>query len=379
MTQRRCLLMSTFNMDLRPWSGVLWEFFDVIARIESAEVVAPRNRFLDEHGHYAPVSQRIRFEAKLQRAFHRHVPQMEAASIRESYDLALYACHFIHEIDELARIKGWRRSASKAAIFLLEGWPSTFATRARSLAKLDLFDHVFVLNGSSIPDLARYTSTPISQLSTATDMVRTTPAPGHPDRVVDFCCIGRNSPAIHEQLLKLSDQKGMFYHYDVWRNQNVGLGWDAVRRWNADLIKRSRYVLVWDPAHPDARRVEADGAQVLSTRYFEGAAGGAVLLGSAPDCSEYHAAFDWPDALVPVEGDALRVIAELERDSVRVARIRADNIRHSLLRHDWVHRWREVLATFGLSPTRQHVAREDKLAVLAGKISDNAARLGHAS
>jgi hypothetical protein len=368
-TGRRCLVMGTFNMDVRAWSGVPWEFADVISRIEEVDLVAPPDRFYDKDNPNAAPPLAARIDAKLRRIARRHVPRMPVTRLTQDYDLAFYICHFIYEIEELAQIRDWRGRSQKAALFLLEGWPATFAQQARTLALLDRFDHVFVLNGSSIGPLSRYTSTPISQLSTATDVLRTTPVPDHPARVVDLCCIGRNDPEVHAALLELSRERGLFYHYDVWKNQNVAAGWEQVRRWNADLIRRSRFYLVWDPAHRNARRDHAGDMQALSTRYFEGTAGGAILLGSAPDCPEYHAAFDWPDAVIPLAGDPAGVLDALTADPVRCARLRAENIRQSLLRHDWAHRWRQVLHSFDLAPTPAHREREDKLVRLAGMMT----------
>ena len=362
---RQCLLMGTFNMDPRAWSGVLWEFADVISQIENTDIIAPSDRFFDPS---TRLPFRDRMDARFRHKLDMYVARMPKVTLDRDYDLAVYTCQFLHQLKELPQFRFWRDRARKAAVFLLEAWPDTFAQEAQTLAKLDQFDHVFVLNGSSIPELARYTSAPISQLSTATDVLRMTPVPDHPRRVVDLCCIGRNNPTIHAELLALAREKGLFYHYDVWKNQTVGAGWEDVRRFNADLIRRSRYYLVWDPAHKNARNQHAGTAQVLTTRYFEGMAGGAVVLGSAPDCPEYHAAFDWPDAVIPLEHNAARVIASLDDDPARIARVRAQNISQSLRRHDWAHRWRQILATFELRPTADHLARETKLEELAQSI-----------
>ncbi len=362
MSQRRCLIIATFNMDLRAWSGVHWELANAISQFETADIVAPSNRFYNSDNPAARPPLRQRIIPIVRRKLGLPVPKMVSTDVDGDYDLAFYICQFPQELAELNQIRHWRRRAERAAVFILEGWPAVFEAQARNLALLDQFDHVFVLNGSSIPHLARYTSTPISQLSTATDVMLTTPVPDSPPRVVDICCIGRNDPEAHAKLLTFSRDRGLFYLYDVWKNQQVNFGWEAVRRLNADVIRRSRYYVVWDPAHANARRLNAGGGQVLSTRYFEGAAGGAVLVGSAPDCPEYRAAFNWSDALVPLGDDPASVIAALDSDPQRVERIRTNNIRESLLRHDWAHRWREVLGALDLAPTPQHVAREEELA-----------------
>jgi hypothetical protein len=368
MNQRHCLLMATFNMDVRAWSGVIWEFADVISRIESADIVAPGNRFFDKDNPSATPPLRERLDAKLRRMTGRHVARMPVVTLERDYDLAIYICQFIHEVEELVQIRDWRSRAKKAVIYLLETWPATFPKEAHTLAKLDMFDHVFVLNGSSIRELERYTSTPISQLSTATDVMRTTPVPDYPRRVVDLCCIGRNNPEVHSELLALARRQGMFYHYDVWKNQNVGESWEAVRQWNAELIRRSKYYLVWDPGHRTAGNRHACNMQVLSTRYFEGAAGGAVLIGSAPDCPEFRAAFNWPDAVITLGDDPVSAVRMLEEDPARVSCIRIQNITHSLRRHDWAHRWRQVLHVLGLAPTTKHITREKALEARALKV-----------
>jgi hypothetical protein len=368
--------MGTFNMDARPWSGVLWEFADVIAAVETADVLAPPDRFHDPDNPAARPPLRDRIDARLRQSLGLAVPRMPVTPVTGDYDIAIYICQFVYEIPEILRFHRWRGRVRHAAIYLLESWPSTFASQARALRALDAFDHVFVLNGSAVPALSRWTSTPVSQLSTATDQLRATPVPLHPARVVDLCCIGRNDPQVHDRLLRLARDRGWFYLHDVWRNQNVRAGWDRVRNHNAEIYRRCRYALVWDPAHGRARRPQAEGGdQVLTTRYFEAAAGGAVILGSAPDCPEYHAAFDWPDAVIPLSGDAGPLIRALDRDPARLARIRADNLRQSLLRHDWTHRWAQVLQTFHLAPTPAHDARRARLDALAALVPELAPEL----
>lgn len=61
---------------------------------------------------------------------------MPKTPLDRDYDLALYTCQFLHEIEELPQIRFWRARARKAAVFLLEAWPDTFAQEAHTLAKL---------------------------------------------------------------------------------------------------------------------------------------------------------------------------------------------------------------------------------------------------
>lgn len=155
---------------------------------------------------------------------------------------------------------------------------------------------------------------------------------------------------------------GLFYHHDIWKRSWTE-DWPAVRRQNAEMIKRSKYFLVWAPAAYHQKWRDGRGQDhALSTRYFEGAAGGAVILGSRPVCPEFDAAFDWPDAVIPLTDDPRSVLAALDRDPLRVFRARHANVTQSLRRHDWAHRWASILATLGLPKTRAH---SDRLTALS--------------
>ncbi|MCE6960741.1 glycosyltransferase [Cereibacter sphaeroides] len=374
MSSRSTLIVSTYNMDARPWSGSIWEWCNVVSQIESATVVAPFDRLYRPGAGPRKLSLGTRAELKMRALRGQYVPRMEPATLEQDYDLTLYTCQFVYEIEELDQIRRWRERSGVAAIYLMESWSSTFEANKDRLRLLDRFDHVFVLNGSSREQLARYTSAPITQLSSATDTLLTAPVPRQPPRGVDVCCLGRRDEEVHRRLLELLDPRGLLYIYDVWKAQEVrDGGWASVRRFNADLIRRSRYYLAWDPGDPSAVRELAGGDRVLSTRYFEGAAGGAVVLGSAPDCPEYHSAFDWPDALIPLDRDIGDIIAELDADPARVERIRRANVTNSLRRHDWAHRWKRVLDTLGLPATPAHEQRLQRLAALAAQVERPAA------
>ncbi|EGJ19552.1 hypothetical protein RSWS8N_15369 [Cereibacter sphaeroides WS8N] len=368
MTLRRTLLVSTHNMDARPWSGVLWEWANVVSRLEGGRVIAPQDRLYRPGAGAVSLPLRDRLELKYRKLRGHYIPRMEPMTLDLDYDLTLYTCQFVYEIEEIDQIRQWRDRSGIAAIFLLESWSSTFEQWKDKLRLLDRFDHVFVLNGSSKEALARYTSAPITQLSTATDTMLTAPFPHLPKRGIDVTVIGRRDASVHERLLDLSAERDLVYVYDVWKGQEMRDGWAPVRRYNADLIRHSHCFLAWDPGDPSAVRELAGGDRALSTRYFEGAAGGALVLGSAPDCPEYHQAFDWPDALIPLDRDIGEVLAELEDNPARVERARRSNIAQSLRRHDWAHRWKRVLDTLGLEVTPEHERRLQQLNEMAAHV-----------
>jgi hypothetical protein len=139
----------------------------------------------------------------------------------------------------------------------------------------------------------------------------------------------------------------------------------------ANLLRRSRYYIA------NRSRVNEPeftmGRDEISSRFYEGAAAGTVMLGEPPRTPLFEAQFDWPDALITFPFDSpeiARLLAELDADPERLSRVQCNNVRNSALRHDWVHRIREVFEVLGLPPTAGMLAREERLRALAGLAAD---------
>jgi hypothetical protein len=106
----------------------------------------------------------------------------------------------------------------------------------------------------------------------------------------------------------------------------------------------------------------------IGNRYFEGAAAGAVMIGQAADCEAFRELFPWPDAVVEMQpngSDALDVVADLDSNPARVCAINRRNAAESLLRHDWIHRWKKIFQLSGIEPSPGMTAREEHLKSLA--------------
>jgi hypothetical protein len=118
------------------------------------------------------------------------------------------------------------------------------------------------------------------------------------------------------------------------------------------------------------------GEQVLPSRLFEGAAGGAVILGTAPQCPEFRECFDWPDAVIEVDPDSsdlATVIEQLDAQPRRMERVRQTNAVRCLQQHDWVYRWERILSAAGIDPLPQLKHRKSQLSELAATIMSAAA------
>ena len=186
--------------------------------------------------------------------------------------------------------------------------------------------------------------------------------------MIDVYSIGRRSEGIHRALLEAGARKDIFYISDTFPEIAEMEPYDhrQHRDFIANLAKRSRYFLV-APGKVNAPG-ETLGQSELGHRYFEGASAGAVMLGQVPESLAFADLFPWPDAVVPIRpdgADTMQTIASLNAEPERLAAISRKNAVEALLRHDWVHRWKQVLSCAGLPPTPEMSARELRLRELA--------------
>jgi hypothetical protein len=375
VARRRVLVVSNYNTLKYPFSGLAYELCSIVAQCEGGDLLAPEAAlpFKDGPSSNAFLWRELvrRGETRLRQVAGRPAaPIMQPAAVEREYDLMFYVCQFMSGLAELEQIAGWRERCRLKVAFVIESWSTLMERNRTNLRLLDAFDHVFVLNRASLVNLRRYTSAPCSFLPTASDALRFRPPVPAAERTIDVYSMGRRAPRTHELLCVMADRNEIFYVYDAWGNGAV-LNWQESRALTRAYIQRCRYFIAYAPdiGNP-LMKEQSGGEQSLATRYFEGAAGGSVMLGSAPACPEFDELFDWPDALIPIstEPEDMRgILAELDAQPSRLARIRTENVRQSLLRHDWAHRWSLVLDTLGLERSdalADRLARLDQAASL---------------
>lgn len=181
----------------------------------------------------------------------------------------------------------------------------------------------------------------------------------------------------HAALLRLARERRIFYYYDTVRASGES-GKQMTFRVNnasehrlllASLLQRSRYYLANRARVNEPEIIE--GREEISSRFYEGVAAGAVLLGEAPQSDEFRRQFDWQDAVIRLPFDSPdtgEILEALDADPQRIERIRRENVHHAALRHDWVYRLHTVFDTLGLRPTEAMLAREERLRALAAAV-----------
>jgi hypothetical protein len=298
-------------------------------------------------------------------------PGLVARRLEQDYDVFIVTCQTLKELMFVNAIKGWRERCRVSVCILDELFASEVKRSRNFLKLLSSFDYVITEFSSSAPGIADVTGRPCFALPHGVDTIRFSPWPTPPERSIDVHSIGRRRPESHEVLLGMAARGEAFYVYDVSADGSGARVTD--HRMHRDLVaniaKRSRCFMV-APAWWDVP-VEVRGHAPVASRYFEGAASGAVLLGQPQDTDEFREMFDWPDTVVPVRedgSDTARVLAELKSDPRRMDRISRRNAAEALRRHDWAYRWRELFERIKV-PTgpamRARIRRLEDLAALA--------------
>jgi hypothetical protein len=358
-TKPRVLIFSQRNIFRKaPFRCPHYEFEDVIARIDSAELLAPR----------ADPST-LRYFAAKKIGYHMPIvlnPGIPRVKPTAHYDLFLTICGDPSELLTVCTAIEWKERCAKSVCLIDEVWIKEIVNYKNYLRLLDRFDFVLLYYSQSVKPMSEWTGSKVVFLPPGVDAFLFSPHPDAPPRAIDVYSIGRRSELTHQKLLQMAED-GYFYVYDSITGEAIDTAQHRVLF--ANVAKRSRYFIV-NPGLID--RPDIRGHQIeIGNRYFEGAAAGAIMLGERPDTAEFPTLFDWPDALIHVPFNSTeidRVIKDLDTQPERQETLRRTSVAQVLLRHDWAHRWESILKLVELEPTPQLLQRKERLGSLADSI-----------
>ncbi len=360
--ESRVLLVSMRNLEFHVSRSSFYEFEDIICGFDAVDIIAPTShptvfKVTNKLANYAA---NILKSGKFITSLVNYKFQVD-----KEYDLFLFSCQSIRDILILNSIKGWREKCRYAVCWLDEVWAKDIDKLRFRLQLLNNFDHIFMNLSGSVNSVAEIVQRPCHFLPFGVDAIKFCPYPLKIDRCIDVYSIGRRSLLTHQALLELAQQKPFFYVYDTIDGLYM-LDYQEHRSLYTNLIQRSRYMMV------NKAKFYLDGQtnqqEEVGPRFFDGAAGGVVMLGVPPKCEAFTNNFDWQDAVISIPFDCTNIgdiIADLNAQSERIEKIRTDNIVNSLLRHDWVYRWETILTTVGLDITPQMLKRKAFLQNLA--------------
>jgi hypothetical protein len=366
MDRPRVLMVTPRRYEKAIWRCGQVEFEDLISELDDVELVAPEPTVRGQGlfaRQAARVAQRL---ANVELSFQ---PRVTRTTLDREYELFAYYAAQPRDLELLDAIPNWRRSCKKAVCIVDEFWVEHFADDARRLERLSNFDLIAVMFRGTVEPLQKVTGVPCIWVPAAVDTLRFFPGIVPPARSIDVYAMGRRSETSHEALLAQATSHNWTYLFDSIDPVHVRDGLQSHRKQLAELVKRTRYFLA-NMAKVDAPR-HRGSQEEIGFRSFEGAAGGAVLLGHTPATPSLDELFDWPDAHVHVafgSRDIADVIHQLDADPERVNTIRRNNVVNSLRRHDWAYRWKTVLDKLQIAARPRLGKRLDTLRDLANRV-----------
>jgi len=297
-------------------------------------------------------------------------PGLTPVRLTKDYDLLVVMCATYWDFLYVNALDGWQDHCRTSVCWIDELWAAELPRYRYWLPSLRRFDHVIVgLQGTAAP-LSEVIERHCDFVPGGVDVLRFSPYPDPPDRVIDIYSVGRRRPEVHQALLDHAASKGLFYVYDsLQASDSHALDHRQHRDLYASAAKRSRFFVV-APGKVDAQE-ETRGQVEVGFRYYEGLAAGTVMIGQAPNCRAFGDLFDWPDAVVPIRpdgADVADVLGSLMIEPDRLSELGRRNVCHALLGHDWAHRWHRVLEIAGLDVSAALEARERRLKVIAARL-----------
>lgn len=366
--QPRILVVSMRGFQSEAFRSAEYEFEDVINTFDYVDLLSPayvpsfKSEFKKKVANYAGLALN---QSKLLRS------GCEELVIDKEYDLIFFICQHFWDLTCINDLKGWRDKCKKAVLWIDEIWAKELEDRKTELClKLARdFDYIFTTQSQSVNAISQLVKRPCYSLPYAVDAIKFCPYPQVPQRHIDVYSVGRRLPRMHNSLLKLSERENFLYLYDTLKGLEMR-NYREHRTLYSNLIKRSRYFIANKAKFDSSNQIGSQ--QEIGSRFFEGAAGGAVMIGIPPVCEAYTKHFDWADAVIEVTDqttDIADIIADLNAQPERLVKIRKDNTINSLLRHDWVYRWEEILNKVGLDNTPEMLIRKTYLKNLAKMVS----------
>ncbi len=365
-------MFSQRGLGIERWRCCGLEFEDVIREIEDVEIVAP-----------AP-SKTSDSRLKVMRGISRYVPQVRALGSglsivpgHDRYDMLFAEVGYMGELMALAPLKKWRKRCALTVCYVEEIFLSYLDKLKGQLDLLNEFDLIFCACAGTVDELSERLGREVTYLPPGVDTLRFRPSLDPDERAIEVAMLGRKSAETHQALIDRATATGAFYYHDgTWWAPKFWVAEPAQHRvLLANILKNTRFFI--------ANRANFDCKDKIRTqeeigfRFFEGVAAGAVLLGDHPRTEQFQKLFGWNEAVVPVPANCPNIgdiVEDLNAQPDRLRLISRRNVKNSLLRHDWVYRWKTILDAAGFEPTEATACRTKQLTRLSNDIDVGAKR-----
>ncbi len=359
-TRSRVLILSQRNLcEVEVWRSNIREFEQIIAEIDSVDLLAPRPLKWFKRGER--LAMRVGKHSRIVLN-----PGVARAKLDRDYELFATFCEKPSELLSVdAALGDWRRWCKTSVCWLNEFWVKDIPRFKSSVRVLSKFDYVFTPHSQSVEPIQKMIAGKCIFAPLAVDTVRFFPYATPVNRSIDVLSIGRRSVSVHQALLKMAREEKIFYVYDTIADLHTA-DLEQHRFLLTSLAKRSRYFTV-GPAKFDSPQERGEQNEI-GLRFFEGAAAGTIMIGERPRNENFQRAFPSAETVIELPDDPGAIesaLHELDREADWQERQRRINVAQALRRHDWVYRWETILSSAGMPPLSQLRERKQNLMRLA--------------
>jgi Glycosyl transferases group 1 len=359
----RILVWSQRNIENFLFNSCLFEFEDIINEVDLVNVISPPQYSFSEK----VIKKFIKNNTPYLKSLVNVNPYFQSVYLEQEYDVFLTVLDFPRNLSSINLLKNRRKKCRFSVCYLIEIWHKDLPRLKNFIRFFQDFDLVCLGHSEIVDDVQKMIDRPCIYLPPGVNAVKFCPDSQTSDRSIDLLTLGRRSEIVHQALLELAEQTDFFYYYDyISGARQRSDRHQEHRTLISNLLKSSRYFIT---NYAKVNKLqETHGQQEIGYRFFEGAAAGNVLLGCPPDNLAFKHYFDWDNAIIPIDFDErniAKIIAELDSQPELLKQIRTDNVVNSLLKHDWVYRWEQVLRKLGMSLTPGIKKRQDQLKELA--------------
>jgi hypothetical protein len=276
----------------------------------------------------------------------------------------------------LVLIKNWRKIFDKVILYVFDayhiskelGWVRK--KLSRSIRALNDVDHIFTGVSAGVEILGRDFSAPVSFVPLAADVLRF--GSGRSDRCISINAYGRQHMT-HSKMLAEHfndiEKSGSYLHTNHTEIRGLH-DYILHRRQFWKLLSISKIAMAYDPMVVNRTTANTFSVSFIGQRWFESLAGGCLVVGARPTCSESKVYLDWDDATVelPKNDDAvIPFLEDLISDTERLANAHKRNYANSLLKNDWRHRLVDI---FGQLKLDVPLAVQKEIGEMAAKANE---------
>lgn len=283
-------------------------------------------------------------------------------------DHLILMAHGAWELPLIERVGRLRRSAKTISVWMPEVWPSELDDRL-AYEGYGMVDHVFVGIREVVDRFTELVpNADIHCLPPAVDVLTFGGVDPEPKRNIAVLGIGRREPNQHRRILEWAAANQELYLYDTLQGKAVS--WRQHRDAVANWYRQSRMAVCNYGKHD--RPEEIGNLRIVPGRLFEGLAAGSILIGMPPD-EENQRQLVGDVVVQSTDSTELEALLDKYNDPEGSRLMRLRNASLAARRHDWAHRWRDILGVLDLA---RPVGLDERLALLDARADEIDRRSG---